>query len=295
VQLRGYTRNRWAELSETNRTTATMAIAEFLGPSFEQAPLPAYAVAGHAAPAFLHGALGIAFNLILGDTFTFGLSPAEYDALGVMREWDGFFDELPGVGPMQPAIEFEIPSFLIADRPVSRRLASVLLPEADLSERRFNDALPDQGGPVYLTRGEGVQVTEALGARFPLELQWEYAARGGTTTLFPFGDAPPRNGRELDGWMGGSLHGAELIPNGFGLYNLFFGEWCRELWRSSHGPRAAVHRSCYATRGGGASMWPWQGRGEWFSCLSAVRLRCFSPGDSDAPHSAALRPVIELP
>jgi hypothetical protein len=298
VQLRSYTRSRWAELRDVDRAEATVEIAEFLGASFEQAPLPAYAVGGHPVPAFVHGALGITFNLILGGPFLFGLSPAEYDALEAMREWDGFFDELPGVEPMQPAIEMEIPSFLIADQPVSRRLAGVLLPDADLSERRSNDALPDEGGPVYLARGETVQVTEALGARLPLELQWEYACRGGTTTLFPFGDEPPRVARELDGWMGGNLHGAELIANGFGLYNLFFGEWCRERWRSSHGPRAKLHESCYAIRGGGASMWPWQGHGEWFSCLSAVRLRCFSSGSNrgpEAPHTAALRPVIELP
>lgn len=78
------------------------------------------------------------------------------------------------------------------------------------------------------------------GLKLPTEIQWEYAARGGSNSLYYFGDSP----NELDkyAWYnhnsGGKTHPvAQKLPNAYGLYDMLGNvwEWCNDSLDSVDG------------------------------------------------------------
>lgn len=101
------------------------------------------------------------------------------------------------------------------------------------------------------------------GRALPTEAQWEYAARGGAATTYPWGDEPRPAGRLMAntwqgrfpyrndgalGWTGTSPVGA-FPPNDFGLVDMIGNvwEWTTTRFSAHHRPGGAVESCCGPT------------------------------------------------
>jgi len=138
----------------------------------------------------------------------------------------------------------------------------------------------------------------------PTSEEFEWALRGGVSSLFYWGNEPPLFLRE--GY--GSVYSAKecqasweaLMSSSFAPDRERTWPWCNRF-----GLAAMVAQSTWCTptrvpgdpfpliiRGGAADSWPWQACGEWVSLLSAVEGR--RPLGACYADLAAVRPIIHI-
>ena len=155
-------------------------------------------------------------------------------------------DREDGEGPMHD---------VIMGRPVAVGMYEVTFTEWDACRREGSCSHdpPDQGWgranrPVINVSWEDAQeyvrwLSRKTGKRYrlPSESEWEYAARGGTTTRYHWGDEIERNGANCAGcgsrWDGASTSPAgSFSPNPFGLYDMHGNvwEWVEDCWHDDY-------------------------------------------------------------
>ena len=195
------------------------------------------------------------FVLIKGGTFNMG-SPANEDwrvndeTLHKVKVSDFYLGKYEVTQKLYREVTGENPSsFKGDDLPVENITW--------LEAARFCNKLSERDGrtPVYAIEGDAVSWNrEANGYRLPTEAEWEYAARGGTTTPFYTKKAPGADDVNFYGhypyqieqnyfndevletrpgvYRGNTLPVGKFKPNPFGLYDIYgnVGEWCFDFY-----------------------------------------------------------------
>ena len=206
---------------------------------------------GESKTSFRHRDSGQLFRYIPGGQFQMGFS--EHEELAA----HAIFTPIPAnPGEMRPVHVVRVSPFLLGERPILNR-------EIDIESNEYSESA------AFVSHTEATTFAKQFGMTLPSEVQWEYACRAGSKTLFTWGDELPSED-ELAGWLKFDFANDYGRSNAFGLYGLFVGEWTSDPWTNSYDSSEIHDPNVIAIRGGGAYFWPWQDQ-EWVWCMSAMR------------------------
>jgi len=220
-------------------------------------------------PVLIHKRSGLEFVFVPGGNYWMGLSEENQRAAEKISPIvNANYEE------MRPVREVSVSSFLVTRTPV-------------LNEY-INKNEKDGKSPFYCSYSEAEKIAKMSGMRLLKEAEWEYLARSGKRTLFPFGDELPEE-KELEKWMIQDFSDlSNYNCNCLGIYGLFTGEWTSDFYKITYDEKSSV-LPCRVIRGGGAYFWPWQDE-EWVWCISAMRM----PSDGLIDDECTFRLVYEF-
>jgi formylglycine-generating enzyme required for sulfatase activity len=238
-------------------------------------------------PSFEQVNSSIEFKLIPAGEFVFGFTEKEEASARAIAN-------LPNLtlSEMRPARKVSVGPFLISRTPLLMQDARRFIDVSKLDEVFLAAVHNNPYAPASVQRETALSCAKKLGCRLPFEIEWEYACRANTRSLFIWGNVLPSE-RTLSEWLDyRRLPPGKWRENAFGLQLLFAGEWCMDEWRPSHDDGADVVPGVHVVKGGGSLFWPWQTPDEQFVwCLPAMRM----PSTDIGGEGCAFRLVKALP
>ncbi len=251
----------WMNATQSKRLAAVDNVLRQVGSKYSLAKF--LDEAGSSLAVLTHEPTSTEWVLIPSGSFARGLSAAEEQAARRIE------DPPPlNLDEMRPISETAVGPFLAMRYPVSVEVATRILGQRDQATCvEFDGPLTTR--PIYVGEADALALAKHFGAQLPTENQWEYMCRGGTHTLFWFGDTLPS---ESDLAM---LISADFSKptraNNFGLFGLFICQWCEDRFTASY-DAAPTPGAPRVVRGGASALWPWQNTGEWGLAVSAARM-----------------------
>lgn len=259
---------RWLTSSVTRRFSALQTLVRLLGADWQ-------VVRGAARPRshdvlavregqgvrLVHRPTRTAWVVVPAQTLEAGFSAPEHAAMSASLSAAGLADD--DIAWCIPAIAsrpVEVPTFLIAERPVAIGELRTLIAGGEVAVL----PRPHDGRAAFFKPAEAAEALARSPFRLPTDVEWEAAYRAGSAAPFPWGHTVPQD-----------LDAIPIHPLGLVDPALL--------------PEGTMTDGDYGVRGGAVVHHPWTlADGGWSGLLSGLR----APWGDDA--IAALRPVFPL-